>query len=315
VSVPPISKIKVIASFYPLYEFSKNIGGEKADVSVFIPIGIEPHDWEPSTGDLLTLKESDIFVYNGAGMEPFIEKLIDSSEYQDILFVETVQGIELIKTEEHGKHEDEEHTTEAEHTDEETEEEHMTEEHEDGEHGHDHDLPYDPHVWLDPILAKNQVEMIKDTMIKVDPDNAQYYKDNANAYSAKLDALDSKIKIELSDCKKDTIVPFHNAFTYFAERYGIKTFALSGIAPESEATASELKEIVDFVKENEIKVIFAEELVDPKLANVLADEAGTQVLILSPLEGISKEELAKGMTYLDKMEENLKNVKIALECQ
>lgn len=287
--VSAVSKIKVVASFYPLYEFTKNIGGEKTSVSSFIPIGIEPHDWEPSAGDLLTLKEADIFVYNGAGIEPFVEKLIDSGEYPNVFFVETAHGIELIETEEYDEQEEEQ--------------------------GHDHDLTYNPHVWLDPMLAKHQVGMIRDAMIKVDPTNEQYYEDNAEIYYSKLDSLDSKIRSELSNCKKDTIVPFHNAFTYFAKRYEIKTFALSGVAPESEATAKELREIIDFVKENKINVIFAEELIDPKLANVLADEAGAQVLILSPLEGVSKEDLAKGTTYLDKMEENLQNIKIALECQ
>jgi zinc transport system substrate-binding protein len=283
------SKIKVIASFYPLYEFSKNVGGQTADVSTFTPIGIEPHDWEPSTGDLLELKGADIFVYNGAGMEPFVEKLLDSGEYQNVLFVETVHQIDLIKTK------DDEHSEENEE--------------------HSNDLPYDPHVWLDPILAKRQVETIKNAMIQVDPNNAQHYENNAARYLADLDALDSKIVAELSECKKDTIVTFHTAFSYFANRYGIKTFALSGVAPESEATASDLKNIMDFIKENDINVIFAEELIDPKLVTALAEEGGVQVLTLSPLEGLSKEELAKGTTYLDKMEENLQNIKIALECQ
>ncbi|MEW6044460.1 MAG: metal ABC transporter substrate-binding protein [Thermoproteota archaeon] len=283
------SKIKVIASFYPLYEFSKNVGGQLADVSTFTPIGIEPHDWEPSTGDLLELKQADIFVYNGAGMEPFVKKIVDSGEYQSVLFIETAREIELIKNE------NEEHADEGD------------------ELGHD--LVYDPHIWLDPVLAKHQVETIKNAMIEADPNNAQYYEENAAAYVAKLDALDSKITAELADCKKDTIVTFHTAFSYFANRYDIKTFALSGIAPESEATASELRETVDYIKENDINVIFAEDLIDPKLVNVLADEAGAQVLMLSPLEGLTKEELASGITYIDKMEENLQNIKIALECQ
>jgi zinc transport system substrate-binding protein len=305
ISQSQTSKIKIIASFYPLYEFSKNIAGDKADVFTFVPVGIEPHDWEPSTGDLITLKESDVFVYNGGGMEPFVEKLIDSGEYPNILFVETTHGIDLIKT-------DDEH---EEHAEEERAEEAHTEEMNEGEMDDDHEFLYDPHIWLDPILAKEQVMAIKNALIKVDTDNAQYYEDNANTYSAKLDALDSKIKTELSNCNKNTIVPFHNAFTYFGARYGIEIHALSGMAPESEATAHELKELIDFVKENEIKVIFAEDLVDPKLANVLADEAGAQVLLLSPLEGITQEEQANGMSYLEKMEENLKNIKVALECQ
>jgi zinc transport system substrate-binding protein len=282
--MPQSSKIKVIASFYPLYEFSKNITGEKAEVSVFIPIGIEPHDWEPSTGDLIALKESDVFVYNGGGMEPFVDKIIDSGEYSNVLFVETTHGLDLMTN------------------------------HDESNHTQEHDSVYDPHIWLDPILAKQQVMIIKDSLLKIDADNAQYYEDNANAYSIKLDELDSKIRTELSNCKKNTIVPFHNAFTYFSNRYGIEIHSLSGIIPESEATASELKELVDYIKENQINVVFAEDLVDPKLAQVLADEAGAQILLLSPLEGVSQDELVMGTSYIAKMEENLKNIKIALEC-
>lgn len=282
---PQSSKIKVIASFYPLYEFSKNTAGEKAKVSVFTPIGIEPHDWEPSTGDLIALKESDVFVYNGGGMEPFVDKIIDSGEYSNVLFVETTHGLDLI-----------------------------TGDHDESDHAEEHDSVYDPHIWLDPMLAKEQVMAIKNSLLKVDADNAQYYEDNANAYSIKLDELDLKIRTELSNCKKNTIVPFHNAFTYFGNRYGIEIHSLSGIIPESEATASELKELVDYIKENQINVVFAEELVDPKLAQVLADEAGAQILLLSPLEGVSQDELVAGTSYIAKMEENLRNIKIALEC-
>jgi len=285
-----VSKIKVIASFYPLYEFTKNVGGEKAEVSSFIPIGIEPHDWEPSSGDILKLKGSDVFVYNGAGFEPFVEQLIDSGEYNDVVFVESAKGIDLILP----KHDEEKHDTETE---------------------DEHDSEYDPHVWLDPTLVKHQVTTIKNAMIAADPQNAQYYETNANTYNEKLDSLDSKIREELSNCKKDTFMPFHDAFSYFANRYGLKIFALSGVAPESETTAAELKEFIDFVKEHQIKIIFSEELIDPRLAEVLADEAGAQVMILSPLEGLTNEDLAAGKTYISKMEENLENLKVALECQ
>ncbi len=269
------SKLKVIASFYPLYEFSKNVGGEKAEVFSFVPVGIEPHDWDPSSGDIMRLKETDIFVYNGAGFEPFVDQIIDSGEYNDVLFVESAKGIDLIQ----------------------------------------HDSEYDPHVWLDPILAKHQVAMIKDAMIQADQKNAQYYEANANLYSAKLDELDAKIISGLSSCKKDTFMPFHDAFTYFADRYDLKIFALSGIAPESEATGAEIKEFVDFVKENDITIIFAEELIDPRLAKVLADEAGVKVMILSPLEGLTQEDTTEGKNYISKMEENLENLRMALDCQ
>ncbi|HWP78244.1 MAG TPA: zinc ABC transporter substrate-binding protein [Candidatus Nitrosotenuis sp.] len=273
-------KLKVIASFYPLYEFSKNIGQDKAEVATFIPVGIEPHEWEPTSGDIFKLKEADIFVYNGAGFEPFVQQLVDSGEYDDVIFVESTDGITLLQSA-------------------------------DGEEG----LNYDPHVWLDPILAKHQVTKIKDAMVLADPQNAEYYKKNAELYNKKLDELDFKIRAELSNCNKNTFMPFHSAFTYFANRYGLSIMALSGTAPESEATASEIKEFVDFVKENQITVIFAEDLIDPRLAEVLADEAGVQVMVLSPIEGLTNDELKAGKTYLTKMEENLQNLKVALDCQ
>lgn len=363
------SKINVIASFYTLYDFTKNIAGDRANVSSFVPVGVEPHDWEPSTGDILRLKSADIFVFNGGGFEPYVEKLISSGEYRDVIFVETIAGINLLKAEEHEEH-IEEFIEEIERVLHEALDGHISasvafgmireimHEHEDDghdhdgvleeikrilhevdenrmsgsrairlldslmghgdekdHHGHSHDFEFDPHIWLDPIRAKHQVTVIKNALVQVDPANSVYYEDNTRAYHAKLDALDAKIRSDLSNCKKDTFVPFHNAFSYLAHRYDLKVHAISGIAPESEATAAELKRLVDFVREHEIKVIFAEDLVDPRLAAVLANEAGAQVMILSPLEGLSKGDISAGKTYLTKMEENITNLKIALECQ
>lgn len=277
------TKIKVVASFYPMYEFAKNVGGNKAEVSVFVPIGTEPHDWEPRISDMLNLKTAQVFVYNGAGMEPFVEKLMKSGEYRNVRFVETIQGLELIKAKDAGK--------------------------EDAQQ-----FARDPHTWLDPVLVKHQVIMIKEALIGADPDNALYYEDNAINYLSKLDALDSKIKMGLSNCQKNTFIPFHDAYAYFAKRYGLNIISLTGMIPESQPTPGKVKELIDFIKENEIKVIFEEEMVDPQLANVLAKETGTKVMVFSPIEGLSKTELENGITYIDRMEENLKNLKVALEC-
>ena len=186
---------------------------------------------------------------------------------------------------------------------------------EEGHHGHHHDFENDPHIWLDPILVKQQVNNIRDGLIEADPQNKEQYEQNAIAYNEKLDELDMKIKSSLTSCNKDTFVPFHNAFSYLAERYDIKIMALSGIAPDSEASAAEIAEFVDFVKDNKIKVIFSEELVDTRLAEVIADEAGAEVLLFSPIEALAPEEVGKNITYLDKMEQNLDALKVALECQ
>ena len=184
---------------------------------------------------------------------------------------------------------------------------------EDG-HGH-HDFEFDPHIWLDPVLVKQQVNNIRDGLIEADPQNKEHYEQNAMEYNEELDALDMRIKSSLSSCAKDTFVPFHNAFTYLGDRYGLKIMALGGIAPDSEASAAEIAEFVNFVKDNDIKVIFAEELVDPRLAQVIADEAGAEVLLFSPIEALAQDEAGQNITYIDKMEKNLDALKVALECQ
>lgn len=282
-------KITVFASFYPYYEFTKNVVGGKADVKQYLPPGIEAHDWEPRAGEIQALQNADVFVYNGLGMEPFVKNIIESGDFEHIVFVKASKDVNLLESEEISD--------------------------EDTDEGHENEFEYDPHIWLDPILVKQQVNNIRDGLVQADPINAQYYEENAKAYNAKLDALDAKIRSELVNCKKDTVVPFHQAFTYFGERYGLKIFSIGGIAPKAEASTSEIAEFIDFVKDNDIKVIFAEELVDPRLAEVIANEAGAQVLIFSPIEALTPQEASAGVTFLDKMEQNLDALKVALECQ
>ena len=420
--VPQAEKITILTSFYPYHEFTKNVAGDFADVKQFMPNGVEAHDWEPRAQEIQSLKDADVFVYNGLGMESYIENIIESGEFDNVVFLKASEGVELLKFEDdhddHAKHDDhddhdehakeddhddhDEHAKEDDHDDhaeefheeialviEEFEEGHMTEsqsivaieeilhehegdghehgagmiediehvlheiedghiegsegleeihhlvsgedvhdehakeddhddhdDHEEGGHdGHDHDYEFDPHIWLDPILVKQQVNVIRDGLIQVDPDNKEHYEENARIYNDKMDALDMKIGSALSSCQKDTIVPYHNAFTYLGERYDIHIMALGGMAPDSEASAAEIAEFVDFVKDNDIKVIFSEELVDPRLAEVIAEEANAQVLLFSPLEALSKEEAGTNVSYIDKMEDNLDSLKVALECQ
>ena len=420
--VPQAEKITILTSFYPYHEFTKNVAGDFANVKQFMPSGVEAHDWEPRAQEIQSLKDADVFVYNGLGMESYIENIIESGEFDNVVFLKASEGVELLKFEDdhddHAKHDDhddhddhDEHAKEDDHDDhdehakhddhaeefheeialviEEFEEGHMTEsqsivaieeilhehegdghehgagmiediehvlheiedghiaasegleeihhlvsgedvhdehakeddhddhdEHEEGGHdGHDHDYEFDPHIWLDPILVKQQVNVIRDGLIQVDPDNKEHYEENARIYNDKLDALDMKIGSALSSCQKDTIVPYHNAFTYLGERYDIHIMALGGMAPDSEASAAEIAEFVDFVKDNDIKVIFSEELVDPRLAEVIAEEANAQVLLFSPLEALSKDEAGTNVSYIDKMEDNLDSLKVALECQ
>lgn len=379
-TVAPVEteKIQVLASFYPYYEFTKNVAGDSANVVQYMPSGVEAHDWEPRPQEIQSLKDADVFVYNGLGMEPYVDNMIESGEFDNVLFVKVSEGVELIKPEEGHDEHAEDFAKEIEHVIEEFEHGHIDStkglaelkeilgEHEgdghdhgnetiekieaviheieDGHmsaeegfeeihhiildkdeghddrgdedgHGHHHDFEFDPHIWLDPVLVKQQVNNIRDALIEVDPQNKDQYEQNAMAYNQELDQLDMKIKSSLASCQKDTFVPYHNAFTYLAERYDLKVKALGGLAPDSEATAAEIAEFVDFVRENDVKVIFNEELVDQRLAEVIANEAGATVMLFSPLEALAPEEVGKNISYIDKMEQNMDSLKVALECQ
>ena len=194
------------------------------------------------------------------------------------------------------------------------EEEHEDVHEEEHEEEHELDHVYDPHVWLDPILAKKQVMNIANHMAASDPDNSETYLSNAKSYSDQLDTLDQEIRMELSSCKKDTFVPFHNAFSYFAERYNLHTLAvIQEFSPETPVTAKDIEELIHFAEDNDIKYFFTEENRNPKIAERLASELGGDILLFSPLESLTEED-GPDTTYFDKMRSNMDNLKIALEC-
>ena len=172
----------------------------------------------------------------------------------------------------------------------------------------------DPHIWLDPLLAKKQVMNIAFHMAESDPDNSEVYLGNAELYSAQLDTLDQEIRTQLSTCKKDTFVPFHNAFSYFAERYNLHTLAvIQELSPDTPVTAKDIEELIHFAEDNDIKYFFTEENRDAKLAERLASELGGDILLFSPLESLTEQD-SPDTTYFDKMRANTDNLKIALEC-
>ena len=269
------SKLQVISSFYPLREFSQNVGKEKVDVRLLVPIGVEPHDWEPSIKDVQQMQKSDLVIINGIGFESWVDKL-NEMNYQGVI-VNTSDGIVI-------KNLDEEFSKQKEHA---------------NESG-------DPHIWLNPVYAKIQVQNIANAFSNSDPENRQYYQENAKNYINKLDLLDSKIRTELSDCNHDFIA-FHHAFSYFADEYNLTQHTIiPSYASHAEPTAKTLENVINTAKLLNLKVIFTEETADPKTSQVIANEIGGKILILSPLEiGVNE-------TYISKMTENLNHLKEAL---
>lgn len=263
-------KIVALVSFFPLYDFTKEIGKDRVDVSLIIPAGVEPHDWEPSIQDIQQIQQADIIIVNGVGFENWLKSIEKLNLELDI--IDSSIGVNIIK-----------------------------------DIVDDQESPLgDPHIWLNPNLAKIQVKNIANGLIKSDPDNSQYYNDNYESYIKKLDALDLKIRNELSNCKKD-FVAFHNAFTYFASEYGLNQHSITSTDPHDEPTSKTLEQIINLSKEMKVQIIFSEEGVDKRTSEVIANEVGGKVLILSPLE-ISE----TNTSYIEKMEANLDNLKEAL---
>src|SRR6476469_493857 len=173
----------------------------------------------------------------------------------------------------------------------------------------------DPHIWLDPVLAQHQVNMILNGLIKVDPGNADYYKANAQKFIAQLKSLDSSIKSGLSSCNKKDFISFHNAFSYFAQRYGLVQHSIQGLSPEGEILPQKIQEIIQLSHNLGINTIYSEDLVDPRAAQVIADEIPNgKVLVLSPIEGIKSGEQKAGVGYIDKMKQDLINLEAGLQC-
>ena len=176
-------------------------------------------------------------------------------------------------------------------------------------------MTLDPHVWLDPILAKKEVENIRDGLIIIDPINKEFYINNSKIFLNDLDNLDKSIRTELESCKKRDFIPFHNSFSYFANEYGLKQHSISGMGPEAEVTSLRLAEAINIAKRLDIHVIYSEELMDPRYASVIAGEIPNgKVLTLSPIEGLTKSEQVAGISYIDKMRQNIKNLMVGLDC-
>lgn len=280
-------KIKVVATMYPVYEFVKQVGGDKVDVVMLIPPGAEPHDWEPTAKDIIQIKDAKIFAYHGIGLEP-VEKLLTKDVLGNALPLEITKDVTKLPT----SHEDEE-------------EEHG--------HGHGEDHKYDPHTWLDPVSVQQEVNTIAQALASVDEKNAEVYKKNAETYNKKLADLDEKYKKALSGMTNKEIVTSHKAFAYLANRYGFEQLGIMGISPDAEPTPDKMAKITEFCREHKVKYIFFETLTSPKLAQTLAKETGAQLLVLNPIESLTEQETKEGKDYIAIMNENLVNLEKALK--
>ncbi len=330
-SAPPAGaqrKVRVVATIYPLAEFARQVGGGRVEVTQLLPSGAEPHHWEPSPKDMVKLHQAQIVIFNGAGLEPWAGRVLPSLRARGIRVVDAAQGLDLLTFAEEkrlgltidpgspgagGPKGPEERKdlagTEA----------------PEGEHHHRHQedetaqkktgsggFGADPHVWLDPLLAGEIASRLAEEFTAVDPAGAADYEKGARALQNQLDRLHQEYAAAVRKFRSRDFVVSHAAFGYLARRYGLRQVAVLGLSPEQEPDAATLSRVVDFCREREIKYIFFESLVSPRVAEMIAREVGAQTLPLTPVGGLTPEEKARGLDYFALMRQNLANLERAL---
>lgn len=285
------SKTRVVATIYPLAFFAQQVGGSAAEVIGLVPAGVEAHEWEPSPRDMGAIEKASVFVYNGAGFEPWAERVRGIVKPDRPVMVDASAGLELLKAleQQRGPGRGGRPAQEA--------------------------AAFDPHVWLDPVLAQAQALRIQEGLAKGDPAHGSVYQENVRRLLQRLRDLDEQFRAGLAQCQKRTFFTAHAAFGYMAQRYSLEMESITGLTPEASPSPARLGELTRLARERGMQYIFFETLTSPEVARTLAREIGAQTLVLNPIEGLTQEEAQSGHDYFTLMEANLANLRKALQCR
>ena len=282
-------KLQVVTTFYPMYDFTKQVAQDDAEVSMLLEAGMEVHSFEPSSQMIAEIQDADVFIYNSPEMETWVPDVLASIDTSDMVVICASDAITLL-----------EYEGEAHAHDHESEEEGANA-------GHSHTV--DPHVWLDPVLAQTEVSTIAEGLAEADPDNAEDYLENAGIYNGKLNELDEAFRAAFEGTENRTFVTQHAAFAYLAARYDLNQISVTGLNAEVEPSAAALATLSDYVKANNISHIYFENNASSQTAETLAEEVDVELAVLSPLEGITEEDQKKGSDYISVMLDNLEALK------
>lgn len=284
----PIVKTKVVASLFPHYDFARTIAGEYGDVTLLLPPGIESHSFEPTPRDIIAIMDSSIFLYTNELMEPWAHALIENVDSNQTKVVDLSTNIELLKFDEDHAHDDSD------------------------DHGHEGE--YDPHYWLDINNAIIMVETIKNALIEVSPEQRETFEENAAQLVISLNELDRAFFDMANNVASKTILSGgHFAFGYFATRYGLEHKSpYYGFSPDAEPTPKNIAALINTIKATSANAIFFEELIEPRVAKIISEEANVEMLLLHGAHNVSKDEIESGTTYVEIMTANLERLKKGL---
>lgn len=279
-------QVKVYTTIYPLQFFTEQIGGDLVDVVNIIPVGSDAHTFEPTAKTMTEVVNGDLFIYNGAGIEGFVDTFLPILEKENVHIVKAVEGLDLRHAHE--------------------------EEHDDHDHHHDHG-DFDPHVWLDPILSIKMAENIKNELMELLPEESETIEANFASLQAELEAIDQEFQKMLSNVSKDEFLVSHAGYGYWEERYGIKQISVTGLSPSNEPSVKHMEEILKKAEEIGAKYIAFEKNMTVKVAETIQKEANLDIVYLYNLESLLEESMKNDENYFDLMRENIASLQLLLK--
>jgi zinc/manganese transport system substrate-binding protein len=271
--------IEVVTTFLPITLFTRAVAGDCATVTALVPPTTGPHDFQAKPGDLAALRQARVLVKNGLEMEAFLDKLVASAGNSKLAVIDSSRGIATIGS---------------------------PEEHDPG-HGHGQGHSHgevNPHIWLDPLRAVQQVETIRDGLVKADPSCAEGYKRNAAAYTAELRALNDELATQLKPYRGKTFIAFHDFAPYFAQRYNLKADFLVDV-PELNPSPADLRRVAAEVRQTQLKALLSEPQEGQRSFNTLAKDLGIKISVFDPLETGSDQSASDPQTYVVVMRRNV----------
>lgn len=281
-------RLPVAASFYPLAHFAEKAGGADVEVLMITPPGAESHDFEPTPRDIRRVRKSALFIYNGAGLDPWAQRVAPSMRESGVRTLEMTSRFTLMSA--------------------------VDDANENDGRGRESGA-VDPHIWLDPLMAAEEVLLIGEELAAADPPRAATYRSRSGVYAELLRGLDKEFEEGLSECATREMIVAHDAFSYLARRYKLGMIPVIGVFSGEEPSPRRMAEIARLARERSIKYVFFEPLSSPRVAETIARETGAEVLELNPIEGLTREEAAAGKDYISIMRSNLVNIKKALQCK
>ena len=299
----------IVTSFYPLAYMAEQVVGKKAQV-INMAGSVDVHKYEPSPQDLVKLNTAHLVIYQGAELEPWTDDIIPELKAKSLPTLEVSHHLELAKIKAHDEHKEHhdkhEGSQKSKHDESKEENKHEKDDHDEHHHGE-----YDPHTWLDPVLAQKMVDEILTAVVAIDASNEALYKKNAKALKNRFSALDKAFQTNLAQCSNKELIISHDAYEYLADRYNFKAHTIAGLSPHDEPSAKILAQLKEEAKEG-ITHILIEENNARRFADTLVRETGLKTLPSNPL---GRGTLDPKKDFFDVMQENLNSFKTALNCQ